>query len=778
VVTPVDSRKFTGTGGVFFVTSNAIMLATNVTADPYSLNYAPAGQTSLQYVDISDPGGAIKLRGSITVNGAVTGWGPDNGRWNLDFADGVTAHALGCADSYCFGSDSYILSTVDFSNPDAPALMSSLSIPSLGWSPAALFAGSTLYLSPSDYYYYYYYGNPVSTPFYLYDLSSPANPILAGTTQLDGSIWLYRPDGARLFSIGSTVGASSNQVEVQYLDVSIPASPQLIGSTTFGGGWAWSPAASTFKAVTIDDNKGLMVVPFSGWDSTSQSYTNGVELIGYTPSAITSSAAAFSKGWVQRGILVSNRLYSISDEALAVVDYSNPAAPQTVGQLTLARNVVNAQPQGATIAELSSDWWGNDNSFSEMRVLPIANAGETTDNGKAVSATIAGVGAQVFQNGSLAYVVTDVPQRLPCSAWNSYWVGTDGLCPGWIQQVQVVDTTNGGAALRGKVTLPQTPRGWYGWGWYGFWYYDWFDGLEIVQVGGDALAFRRWYPTYAPTADGGWTYVDSLDALFVVDLSNPDAPSVASMTVTDDTTAWWGNVRAVRNTLYTTRYEWVDRPDPRNPDRRIYYVKYFLDEVDLSNRAHPKVLRKINVPGELVGASSSDPSVLYLLDYRWDGDYHPRNDLDVVQIIGGRAYLLSQTELDGWVGNVIVQNETAYTSVEEYDWMVSADSSAYTPPYMELHQIDLTHPSSPVDRITTDRSNGWGWLLAVQGDRAVVTSGWGPMGFDIYKLSPNAAPVFEQSVRALGWYADSIVRQDNTLYVASGYWGVQSIVLP
>ena len=73
---------------------------------------------------------------------------------------------------------------------------------------------------------------------------------------------------------------------------------------------------------------------------------------------------------------MNGRLFSISDEALAVVDYTNPAAPQVTGQLTLARNVVNAQPQGATIAELSSDWFGNDVTTSEMRVLPIANAAE------------------------------------------------------------------------------------------------------------------------------------------------------------------------------------------------------------------------------------------------------------------------------------------------------------------------------------------------------------------------------------------------------------------
>jgi hypothetical protein len=97
---------------------------------------------------------------------------------------------------------------------------------------------------------------------------------------------------------------------------------------------------------------------------------------------------------------------------------------------------------------------------------------------------------------------------------------------------------------------------------------------------------------------------------------------------------------------------------------------------------------------------------------------------------------------------------------------------------MELHQIDLTNAQAPVDRVSTNRDDGWGWLLAVQGDRAVVTSGWGPMGLDIYKLSTTSAPVFDQSVRSLGWGgANSVIRQDNTLYISSGYWGVQPVVL-
>ena len=775
VVTPVANQTFPGTGGVFNVTPNSIMFAFQDTQES-NAPYGTAGQTDLQYVDISDPGGAIRLRGTITIDGAVNGWGPDNGRWNLDFADGVTAHALGCSQQYCGDSnDTYALSTVDFSNPDAPTIASELPIANLGWSAAARFSGTTLYLSPSD----NYASSTNETPLSIYDLTNPAAPALAGTTQIPGSIWLYIPDGTKLFSVGSTYNATSNQdssqVSVDYIDVSNASNPQFIGTSTFGQGWAWTPAASTFKAFTVNDSLGLAVVPFSGWDPTGQVYSNGVQLVQYTPTALVGGAAAHTKGWVERGIFANGRLYSLSDQSLGVINYTNPAAPTVVSELTLARNVVNAQPQGATIAELSSDWWGNDVSATEMRVLPIANAAETTDSSQATSANIAGVGAQVFTNGTLSYVVTivQVPASCPSSTEPYYGYGPvqgpNGQCYEYAQQVQVVDTSNGGVKLRGSVQLPGYPTAWYGWGWYGYDDYSWYGGSDVVQVGSDALAFRRWFPQYAYTPNGV-VYEDSLDALFVVDVSNPDAPTVASTAVTTDPTTWWGNLQAVGNTLYATHYEWVTEPTPDSPYGTQWYVRYYLDAIDLSDRAHPRIGAKVNVPGIFVGASPTDPTLIYTIDYRWDSSSNVFNELDVLKLDGGLAYLQSQTQLDGWVGNVIVQGSTLYTTAQQYDWQVNGQL-----PLVELHQVDLTNPQQPVDRVATQ--GGWGWLLAVVGNRAVVTSGWGDSGVDIYQLSSTVAPSYEQTVRTLGWWTNSVAMQDNTLYLTSGYWGVQPVVL-
>jgi len=761
-------QEFSGYSAIFNVTPTAILLAHDIPSDPTQQYSAPSGKSVLQYIDISDPGGAIRLRGSVQANGSVQGWGADNGRWNVDFADGKTAHLLACNGTYCDGTSGYTLSTADFSNPDAPTSTSSLAIAGNAWSVATRFDSGRMYLSPSDGYYDSTTGG---TPLEVFDLSNPAAPTLAGQTSLTGSVWLLMPNGNRLFALGNdtTTDYTSTQVSLRYFDVTDAKNPTAIGApANFGSGWAWTPAAGTFKAFVKDDTQGLVVLPFSGWDYNSYAYNNGVQLIQYSPTSISTAGAAHTHGWSERGIFVNGRIVSLSDLALSVVDYSDRMNPKVVTELTLARNVVSAKPNGATISELSSDWWENDSSSSELRVLPTANAEESADTSAAITTKINGVDARSFNNGNFTYVITSVQQPVDCGTYGGGQTKS-GQCMAYVPQVQVVDMANGGATPRGNITLPVEPNSdssW-GWGWGGFYYYDWYEGSDVVQISGDVIAFRRWFPVYSGT-DGQWT---ADQQLYVVDLSNPDHPSIASTLITPDANSWWGNMRAVGNTLYTSHYEWVDLPTADSPNG---FVKYYLDRIDLSDRAHPKVGSKINVPGMLVGASATDPDTLYTIDYRWDGDI-AKNDLDVVHIDGNRAHLQGSVRVDGWVGNVFVQNNSAYMSTETY----VEPNSPYDPnagPRVNLHQIDLTNAGALVDHATTPQQ-GWGWLLGVQGDRAILTSGWGNNGVDIYKLTPNAAPTFDQFVRTNGWWTESLSRQDNQLFLSSGYWGVQTVTL-
>ncbi len=763
-ITPVGQKVFTGYSGVINVNANSIMLAHDLTTD--GGYYGQSSNSSLQYIDISDPGGNIVLGGSIQVPGAITGWGADNGRWNLDFADEKFAHVV--TQSYDGnGNSGYQLSTVDFTKPGAPTLASTLNISTAGWSPTARFDTGRMYLAP-DNDYWYGSNDSTSTPIQIYDLTAPAAPKLAGTTSIDGSVWLFMPTSSgtgtgatqQLFALGNSGGtayATGNAVSLNYLDVTDEAAPKVIGTSSFGSGWAWSPAATTFKAFTLDTTQGLAAIPFSGWSTTADAYNNGVQLIEFTPSSIKTDGAAKTHGWVERGIFVNGRLVSLSDLSLTVSNYTDRANPQVVTEITLARNVVDATPDGTTVAELSTDWWGYDTSTTQMRVLSLAQATESSDVPGAVTASIPGTDARVYRNGNLAYVVSDVSVPSPCQAYET------APCTTFTEQMNVVDLSNGGAKLRGSLTLP-LDASYDDWGY--FWY-DWYGGADEVQVGASTLAFRRWQATYTP--DGQWT---ADQKMYVLDASNPDAPKIVSTTIAPDENDWWGNMQVVGSTLYTNHYEWDAWPGSNGEAGR---VRYYLDQMDLSDPSHPKVGRSFNVPGLLVGGNPKDPTELYTIDYRWDSD-HPRNDLDVIKIDNenGLATLQSRTPIGGWVGSVYTQGTNLYTTVTHYDW----DTAPYTYAAQQLLQVDLANPSAP-KLATTAPTAGWGWLLGLAGDRALVSSGWGNSNVDVYHLDTtgSAAPTYEQTIRVNGWDANTVKRQGNTLYLATGYWGVQTATL-
>lgn len=779
-VEAVDSYDVPGWGGVFNVTPSAILLASDVVGKPDQNGYAPpTGQSELRYLDISDPGGTIVERGSVVVQGSIQSWGADGGRWNLDFADGKTAHVVGRTYDYSSGASNngLSISTADFSDPSAPVVTGSLQAPMPGWDATARFDGARLYLSPNSWGCSFdTSGNAIGnlrTPLDVYDLSDAAQPRKLGTGAIDGQISLMIPNGDRLFALGNVYDCTNgykSPIALSYFDMTDPTQPRSLGSAEFGKGWAWTPAAGTFKAFTKNDAEGLVVLPFSGWDPSGYEYNNGLQLIEFTEELIQTSGTAKTKGWVERGIFVKNRLVSLSNLALSVVDYSSHAEPTVVAELTLSRNVVNVKPIGADkVAELSSDFWDNDLDHSELRVLPLSEVEENVSDATLDSVAIDGTNPTVFHDGNFSYVVSNVRREIACAD------GQGGIKPGapsgdggaykcyaWTQEVQVVDTTDG-AKLRGKVALPDRGNYYWGWGWYGCGMYDWYYGSDVVQVGGSKLAFRRWEPQY----DASGAYVDGLQSLIVVDAADPDAPTLGATVITGQRDGWWGNLRAVGDQLYASHYEWEEEP---RYDGEYYpgRVRYYINQVDLSVAGSPRVARKINVPGFLVGGSEDDPSIVYTMDYRWDGS-SITNDLAVLELSGDRAYLKGHVAIPGSTGNVFVRGSTAYFSAQTWD-------SARNTSSVRLYQVDLSDPRRPTV-LPASETDGWGWLLGVEGDRAFVTSGWANQGVDIFKLQPGEAPVYDQFVRTRGWWTSSLARQGDQVLLASGYWGTQLVNL-
>jgi hypothetical protein len=232
------------------------------------------------------------------------------------------------------------------------------------------------------------------------------------------------------------------------------------------------------------------------------------------------------------------------------------------------------------------------------------------------------------------------------------------------------------------------------------------------------------------------------------------------MRIADDD-AWWGGLAAVGNHLFLTNYVWFDRGD--HP-----HVRYYLNDIDISNPASPRVASSVNIPGVFVGASD-DLRSIYTIDYRWTTD-SVSNSFNVLSYDGQHAALVSTTAVDGWLGNVYVRSGHAYFTSQSYTGYYYDNAS------LRLHALDLTVPAHPVDRAGV-ATTGWGWLLGVEGDRAVVTSNDGA-GVNVFRLVDGEAPQWESFQRTRGWWGYNLSRQNNTIFLATGYWGVQTISLP
>ena len=90
---------------------------------------------------------------------------------------------------------------------------------------------------------------------------------------------------------------------------------------------------------------------------------------------------------------------------------------------------------------------------------------------------------------------------------------------------------------------------------------------------------------------------------------------------------------------------------------------------------------------------------------------------------------------------------------------------------VELHADRPLEPDARRSTASRRSAKRVGLAARRQGDRAVVTSGWGPDGVDIYQLSTTAAPGYDQFVRTLGWWATRSRARGTTLFLVERLLG-------
>jgi len=179
----------------------------------------------------------------------------------------------------------------------------SLAVQNPGYSATARFDSGRLYLSPNSFSCYDNQGNLLSsyqTPLEVFDVSNPVAPVELGATKLEGEISLMMPNGQNLFVLGNNYDCTNDTqspMALAYFDMSDPVHPHSLGTADFGQGWAYTPAAGTFKAFTLDTTQGLVVLPFTTTSTTTAFSSSSSTTRASRPPASDARRAGSSAGF-------------------------------------------------------------------------------------------------------------------------------------------------------------------------------------------------------------------------------------------------------------------------------------------------------------------------------------------------------------------------------------------------------------------------------------------------------------------------------------------------
>ncbi len=577
------------------------------------------GNSTVHYVDLHDPGGAMTLRGAATVSGSVglgAGYCGGAGVWNLDFSDGVHARAIALQGA--FGAAS--LATIDFTQPDAPVsgpLFALTATTGGGQGGVTRFdvdptAGrAILYVSHAS------SQDATYTALDVYDVSG-ATPLQVGSASFAGDLCSLLPLGSRLFSVASAIVSNSARLDVRQFDVTTPSKVTTVGAATVTFDRDAFPGASAPHSLVANPAGTLFVAPLT-LNPPSGPYAYGLQIFTADSVALAPSGQASLPGPLQRAVFVQDRVYALTDQTITVLDVSQPSTPRTTGALTFAGVAWAAVPLGSSLAELSSDPNARAPT-TDVRLLPPASAGDTVVWTAAPSLSVPGTLPEAFASGALLHVWTTV-----C---------VDPTCATTQPRLTVVDTSGPAPRARGSTTLPSVPST-DTLAPYAPWAYGWFMGPDVVLASPRALVVRRPNSTLPPG---------------VIDVSNPDAPTVHPVPLPGASgNAWWGNLRVLGGTVYATTLRASTACVQRTAPTVGCTGSYFLVPIDVSDPAHPTAGNPVSVPGIAFGVASSDPSTILLVDYQWAGG-ETAASITTCKLAGGRCERLGSGSLGGLPG--------------------------------------------------------------------------------------------------------------------------------
>lgn len=340
------------------------------------------GRTSVALIDISDPNGAMVEGEEVVAAGYI-----DN-KYNMDFYNGVLRIVSGANWGGTRTNTVETFDASDFSN------LEPIDECTFGDN-ENLFA--TLFLGNKAFFVTYLRVDP----FHAFEITDEGNCIEHNEYVVSGWNEFFRPvlDETRLIGIGVDDAAGGQTLAVSLYDITDLTEPEpMLARASVDAEWGWSEALWDDRAFSVIEDAvevtaadgtaetGLVLLPYTGYDSEMSSYQAGVQLYTFSATTLTRRGSMIQGSPVRRSFLADDDVTAnLGDAELTLFDTSNPDAPDELGRTDLAPNFTDILRFGDYGARVrGSDWYGYGSGaqYNRVEIVPLS---ENTDRADAIA---------------------------------------------------------------------------------------------------------------------------------------------------------------------------------------------------------------------------------------------------------------------------------------------------------------------------------------------------------------------------------------------------------
>ena len=335
-----------------FVTDQRLYIGGHADVDPN--DYGTAKEGIIDVLDVTDPGGRLKIGARITVAGAILS------RWQLEERDGIlrvisqqgagrTGNGIGAPEVDTFRVDS----TQSF----VPLGHMTMRLPRQEGLRTVRFDAARAYAITYN----------QTDPLFVIDLADPTQPIQRGELYMPGFMYHLEPHGDRIIGLGIDRTDPGGSLNVSLFDVADADHPTMLARVPFATPNLTEDYAILDSEVAEDQDRiqkafrvfsdGVVVVPFStpqpygAAGSSCDNLGGGVQVVQWQSDTLTKRALLPLPGNPRRAFELDQQMVTVSDSNVRTFSLETAVAAHQTADVVI----------GTCVPDSSTPYYGGGN---------------------------------------------------------------------------------------------------------------------------------------------------------------------------------------------------------------------------------------------------------------------------------------------------------------------------------------------------------------------------------------------------------------------------------